>query len=180
MIWYMQADRTAPALTSASGQYVYSEPDPAVAPETFSVTWKYDKFIGTFTNATLPSRDPLMVRSDAYGNYFYGQNGVLHVNRYGYELMAQPQSGGPRPGGTEALKAERVMDPNGLSEGPDSNFAHATMAHARDFLDCIKSRKQPVCDMEVGFYSSLPVLLAVMSIRQERSFTWDGTTAKAV
>ena len=176
MIWYMQADRTGPALTSAMGQYIYSEPDPAVAPDTYSVTWKYEKFIGTFTNASLPSRDPQMVRSDAYGNYFYGENGVLHVNRYGYEVMLNPQS----RRGADSIKPERVMDPNGLSEGPESNFAHATIAHGRNFLDCIKSRKQPVCDMEIGFYSSLPVLLAVMSIRQGRTFTWDGTAAKAV
>jgi len=175
MLWYMQADKTAPVLTSASAQYIHSDPDPEMAPDTYSITWKYEKFVGTFTNATLPSQDPMMVRSDAYGNYFHGQNGVLHVNRYGHAVMPNP-----RNGLGAGLKAERVMDPDGLSEGPDSNFAQATIVHARDFLDCIKSRKQPVCDMETGFYSSLPCLLAVKSIREGRSFIWDGQAAKAV
>jgi hypothetical protein len=72
------------------------------------------------------------------------------------------------------------MDPEGLVETPDSKFGQATILHARNFLDCVKSRQQPACDMETGFYSSLPCLLAVMSIRQGRSFTWDGKAAKAV
>lgn len=181
MLWYMKADKKAPILTSASAQYIFNEPpDLEMAPDTYSITWKYDNFVGTFTNATVPSQDPKMVRSDAYGNYFHGQNGVLHVNRYGYAVMLNPQSRTPQRAGAPAIKAERVMDPNGLSEGPDSKFGQATIVHARDFLDCVKSRQQPVCDMETGFYSSLPCLLAVMSIRQGRSFTWDGKAAKAV
>ena len=82
------------------------------------------------------------------------------------------------------------MDRSGIKSNPESllkirmkdkDFRFRKQGnHMRDFLDCIKSRKQPVCDMEIGFYSSLPVLLAVMSIRQGRSFTWDGTAAKAV
>ena len=67
-----------------------------------------------------------------------------------------------------------------MSENPDSKFGSATVRHTRNFLDCVKSRQKPVCDMETGFNSTLPTLLAVLSIRQGRSFTWDGTTAKPV
>jgi predicted dehydrogenase len=186
MIWYMRADRKAPILTSASAQYFFRQPpNLAMAPDTYSVTWKYDNFVGTFTNTTMPSQDPEILRSDAYGNYFHGQNGVLLVNRYGYVVMPRPRTRAPQPAGSvspaaQAIRAERIIDPDGLSEGPDSKFAQATIVHARNFLDCVKSRQQCVCDMEMGFYSSLPCLLAVMSIRQGRTFTWDGSAAKAV
>lgn len=184
MNWYMNAGRKAPILTSASAQYVGTQPpNLEMAPDTYSVTWKYDNFVGTFTNTALPSQDPEMVRSDAHGNYFHGQNGVLLVNRYGYVVM--PRRGGGQPGGSaatpaQAVTAARVMDPEGMVETPDSKFGQATILHARNFLDCVKSRQQPACDMETGFYSSLPCLLAVMSIRQGRSFAWDGKAAKAV
>jgi hypothetical protein len=72
------------------------------------------------------------------------------------------------------------MDPEGMLETPDSKFADATARHARNFLDCVKSRQQTACDMETGFYSSLPCLLAVVSIRQGRSVAWDGKTVRAV
>jgi len=181
MAWYMKASRKAPILTSAAAQYVFRQPpDLEMAPDTYSITWKYDNFVGTFTNATMPSQDPEMQRSDAYGDYFYGESGVLLVNRFGYAVMPAPRGRARGLPQAQAVKAERVMDPEGLDEGPDSKFGQATILHARNFLDCVKSRQQPVCDMETGFYSSLPCLLAVMSIRQGRSFTWDGSAAKAV
>jgi hypothetical protein len=34
--------------------------------------------------------------------------------------------------------------------------------------------------LEVGFYASLPTLLAVMAIREGRSFRWDDGAKKAV
>ena len=183
MTWYMKAERKAPLLTSASAQYISSQPDLERAPDTYSITWRYDSFVGTFTNATLPSQEPDLMRSDAYGDYLYGQNGVLLVNRSGHAVMPGRGAGPPAgnaTGSPQAVKAERVIDPDGMSEAPDSKFGQATILHARNFLDCVKSREQPVCNMETGFYSSLPCLLAVMSIRQGRTFTWDGGAARAV
>ena len=188
MTWYMKSDREGPLLTSASSQYVDSKPNLETAPDTYSITWKYENFVGTFTNTTMPSQDPDLGMSDAYGDYFYGQNGVMQVNRYGYAVTPSPprrmrQRGGAPAANTPppkpAIDAVRDMDPNGMSEDPDSTFGSATVRHARNFLDCMKSRQQPVCDIETGFYSSLPCLLAVMSIRQGRSFAWDASARAA-
>jgi hypothetical protein len=33
---------------------------------------------------------------------------------------------------------------------------------------------------DIGFYSSLPCIIALMAIQQGRTFTWDGKTAKSV
>ncbi len=54
------------------------------------------------------------------------------------------------------------------------------MGHARNFLDCVRSRQKPVSDLEIGFYASLPTLLAVMAVREGRSFKWDDAGKKAV
>jgi hypothetical protein len=51
-----------------------------------------------------------------------------------------------------------------------------TIAHARNFLDCVKSRKRPTGDIEIGFHSSLPCLLAIQAIRQGRAIATDGST----
>jgi hypothetical protein len=55
-----------------------------------------------------------------------------------------------------------------------------TIAHARNFLDCIKSRQKPISDLEIGFYATLPCLLGVMAVREGRSFKWDNQALKAV
>jgi hypothetical protein len=55
----------------------------------------------------------------------------------------------------------------------------ATTAHAANFLDCVRSRKRPVCDVEVGFYSTLPCMLGLLAIRERRPFTWDAANMRA-
>ena len=181
MLWYMNADRKTPLLTSASAVNAFNQPDPERVPDSYSITWKFDNFVATLTNAVPPSGG--LGRSEMYGDWFYGQKGVFQVNRFGYELrpvLQAPGRGGAPANIPAPLKPERVMDPENMSENPDSKFGSATVRHTRNFLDCVKSRQKPVCDMETGFNSTLPTLLAVLSIRQGRSFTWDGTTAKPV
>jgi predicted dehydrogenase len=175
MLWYMNADATAPALTSASAIYTSGQDPKEVAPDTFSITWNYGKFVATLTNATPPSLEDGFAMPDMYGNYFYGQKGVLLVNRFGWEL--RPQNG--RRGGVQQipLKAERDMDSRLISEDPEGKGGSATVRHTRNFLDCVKSRQKPSCPIEVGFNSTLPTLLAIESIHQKKMITWDGKQA---
>ncbi len=186
MLWYMNADAKGPLLASASYVYTSGTEDPEQAPDTFSVTWKYDGFVATFANATPPGSPGLMM-SDSYGNWFYGQKAVVLVNRYGFEVKPVPQlkiggsAGAPQVTTVpSSVQAERDMDPQGISEDPDSKFGSATVRHTRNFLDCVKSRnsKDLACPMDVGFNSTLPTLLAVMSVRQKKMFAWDGKAGR--
>ena len=157
-------------------------------PDTYAVTWQYENFVATLSNAMVPGeQDP----RDRYGNYFFGDKGVLLVNRIGYEVMpyppAQGRGGGrgqapnapPPPPPAPAIEAKKFKDPSGnMSEVAESSFGSATHRHIRNFLDCVKSRQQPVCNVEVGFYSTLPTLLAIVSVKEGRTVKWDGKAAK--
>jgi len=180
MLWYMNADATAPVLTSASAIYTSGQDPKEVAPDTFSITWDYGSFVATLTNATPPSLEQGYGMPEMYGNWFYGQRGVLLVNRYGYELRPMSQRMGRAGGGTapEALKPERDMDPKGMAEDPEGKGGSATVRHTRNFLDCVKSRAKTACPIEVGFNSTLPTLLAILSVREKKMFTWDGKQAR--
>jgi predicted dehydrogenase len=180
MLWYMNADTTAPVLTSASAIYTSGQDPKELAPDTFSITWDYGTFVATLTNATPPSLEQGYGMPEMYGNWFYGQRGVLLVNRYGYELRPMSQRMGRAGGGTapEALKPERDMDPKGMAEDPEGKGGSATVRHTRNFLDCVKSRAKTACPIEVGFNSTLPTLLAILSVRQKKMFTWDGKQAR--
>jgi hypothetical protein len=116
---------------------------------------------------------------------------VLLVNRIGYEVRPYPPAGG-RGGGREQnpnapapppppppIVAKKFRDPSGnMSEVAESSFGSATHRHVRNFLDCVKSRQQPVCNIEVGFHATLPTLLAIVSVKEGQSVKWDGKTAK--
>ena len=176
MNWFLDCDRKGPWLTSGSGQYVNVEvPEKDQVPDAFVVNWQYRNFVASFSNVVLPNPGGLPLQ----GNFFYGDQGTLIVNRTGYEVRPQPprrrRQGQPEP--PPPIEAKDYRDTRGSSEAAGTSFDKATVAHTRNFLDCIKSRQQPVCEMEIGFYSTLPCLLGVLAVRQGKSFTWDGNKA---
>jgi predicted dehydrogenase len=188
-LWYLNAQRASPLLTSGTAQYVnFVNPDRDQSPDAFSVSWQYPDFVMTFTNAVVQDWE-----FGRQGNYFFGPRGSLLVHRAGYELRPSPSAGrggrgaGPGRGGEPAAAAPAAPPSASLqprrvpwreSDGSDSNSA--TAAHTRNFLDCVKSRQKPVSNLEIGFYATLPTLLAVMAVRQGRSFKWDDSARKAI
>jgi predicted dehydrogenase len=175
-LWYLGSQRSGPLLTSGSAQYVnLVNPERDQSPDAFSVTWQYPNFVMTFTNV-LPDAQP--GEFDRRGNYFFGPLGSLLVNRMGYEVRPKPQvqrgGGSPPPPPTLPFEYRRVPFAENYNDDPH------TIAHARDFLDCVKSRRKPVSELEIGFYASLPCILGVMAVREGRSLRWDDRTLKAV
>jgi predicted dehydrogenase len=170
--WYLKADLKAPVLTSAAAQYItLQNPERDQCPDAFTISWQYDDFVMSFTNAIVHDWE-----FGRQGTYFFGQNGSLLVHRSGFEVRPRPAPGG-RGGQTpppNPLQARRRPFAENYQNDPD------TIAHARDFLDCIKSRKRPVGDVEIGYYSSLPCLLAIHAIREGCSFKYDVNAHKAV
>jgi predicted dehydrogenase len=186
----MKADNKTPALTSASAQYVSFARDPEQFPDVFSASWQYDDFLMTFTNIQTPvpaGEFPLN------GNYFYGQKGVLHVNRSGYRILPVPQrrqapppQAAGRGAGAQAPAAPQAPPPPPIEakvfrhDEAYENDPH-TIAHARNFLDCVKSRNSPVADITtVGFHVTLPCLLGRLAVKEGRAFRWDGRKAVPV
>lgn len=180
MNWYMRADATAPLMTSASAQYVRIPRDPERVPDTYAVTWQYERFVATLSNAMVPGGDN---PTALYGNYFFGDRGVLLVNRYGYEVKpypAAPRSQAPNaPPPEPPIEARRFTDPKGMSETVGSPYGSATHRHVRNFLDAVRSRQRPACDIEIGFHSALPCLLAIVSVKTGKTVRWDGKAAHA-
>lgn len=169
----MQADGKAPIHSSASAQYVHFPRDPEQLPDAFSCVWQYDNFLMTFTNAVLP---PSQDGFPQNGNYFYGSKGVLHVNRSGYRVMPQPQRGGTGRESKESppppIEAKSYKQDEQYQNDPH------TIAHARNFLDCVKSRKSPTADITtVGFSSTISCLLGRLAVKEGKSFAWDGQKA---
>ena len=86
-----------PRTVSASTQYVtVQRPERDQPPDSFVITWQYDKFVMSFTNAYMPIPE----FDNTQGNYFFGTLGTLHVNRISYTLRPLPRRGpaGGQPG----------------------------------------------------------------------------------
>jgi len=174
VLWYLEADRVAPLLTSGSAQYVnFVNPDRDQSPDAFSVSWQYPDFVMTFTNAIVNDWE-----FSRQGNYFIGPGGSLLIHRAGYEF--RPSA--PPANAAAAASAKPAPQPRRVPWREDDSLdpRSSTSAHARNFLDCVKSRQKPVSELEIGFYATLPTLLAVKAVREGRCFKWDDEQKKAI
>jgi hypothetical protein len=88
-----------------------------------------------------------------YGILFHGDKGTLFVDRSKYRLV-------PEKGST--LEQVEVKSSN-----------NANMAHWANFLDCIKSRKNPISDIENCQRSTTTCLLGNVALRSKLRIDWD-------
>ncbi|MDQ3332120.1 MAG: Gfo/Idh/MocA family oxidoreductase [Planctomycetota bacterium] len=90
------------------------------------------------------------------GTTFIGSEGKIHVNRG--KLVVEPEEIAKQPLPDDAVR---------LYESND---------HKRDFLDCIRSRRKPICDVEVGHRSATVCHLGNIAIDLGRPLTWNPET----
>lgn len=97
-----------------------------------------------------------------HGVEFHGENGVLVIDRGGYEVVPE----------TDAMSGTgRVYRMKGKPRRPSSEDFH--FAHVRNFVACLKTRETPAADVEAGHLSIIPSHLANISIRLGRGVAWD-------
>jgi predicted dehydrogenase len=181
MNWYLNMDNRTPQVVQAAAQYVRTPHNPERVPDTYVVTMRYENLVATLSNAALfgPNNEPW------WGNYFYGDRALMLVNREGYEIRPRAVGGGRGGGRGGAAGAQPAATPAqaakvGFDRGKVMGSGDATALLIRDFLDCIRSRQKPLVDIETGFNSTLPTLLAIESIKADgRAFTWDAQARRA-
>ncbi len=96
-----------------------------------------------------------------------GTNGTLFVNDARWKVL--PEYGGQFQ--KRDAKMEKV-------EGPGTPLADTEKLHARNFLDCMKSREMPNCDIEIGHRSTTMSLLANISMAVRQRLDWDAETER--
>jgi hypothetical protein len=184
----MDSQLKAPELTTGVGQYVNDAThDPERPFNAFTASWKYEHFVMSFSNALIGNTD-----FPFHGTVFIGPRGSLVVNRTGYMLRPpEPGLGGGRgragaagaPGSNPQAgrgPAAPPIEGKVMTAGPELEMVvTATTLHVKDFLECVKSRKRPVSDVEIGFYATLPCVLAIRAMREGKAFTWDAEAMKA-
>jgi myo-inositol 2-dehydrogenase / D-chiro-inositol 1-dehydrogenase len=97
------------------------------------------------------------------GTTFEGEKGTIHVNRGSI---------------TVTLNGEKVTDPYKLPTGETKLYV--STGHFPNWLDCIKTRKPPICDVEIGHRSATVCHLGNIAIRTGRKITWDPKTETIV
>jgi predicted dehydrogenase len=96
---------------------------------------------------------------------FHGTKGSMVLTRRGFEVTPQIWSGDEQDG-------KPAMEP--------MKVAAAGGNHVRNFLDCMKSRKLPICDVEEGHLTMVMCHLGNMSMKVGRTLYWDAKKEEVI
>ena len=162
--WAM--DVTVPkSATSVGGKFGFPD-DAEETPDTQQALWEFDGFSMLWEHATAIGQGPYM---RDHGAAFHGNNGVLVVDRGGWEVLPETETKSNRK--TYRMKGE----PRRGSSGQNMN-----QAHMRDFLECVDSRKRPNSDVEIGHNSMIACHLANIAFRTGRRVAWDAAREQVI
>jgi predicted dehydrogenase len=168
------------AVTSTGGRFALQ--DNGETPDTQDALFEYPGFTALYS-----IREASAGRRSGFGLEFFGTKGSMTVSRAGYEVIpdlkidpdnaipvfeGQPV-GGPRH---STVKPEPWIAPRKEAGSSPEQFA----LHARNFLDCIKSRRQPISDVEQGHQTAVACHLANISLRLGRKIRWNADQEEIV
>jgi predicted dehydrogenase len=142
---------------SVGGKYGYPD-DAEETPDTQQVLWAFPDFSMVWEHATAIGRGP---EARDHGVAFHGNDGMLVIDRGGWEVYAE----------TVATGRKTTYKKIGLPRQGGSADFH--FEHVKNFVDCMRSRKQPNSDVEIGHNSMIACHLGNIAFRLGRQVKWD-------
>ena len=148
-------------------------------PDTLEALWTYPE--GTLVTFSQFNANSAPADRRASNVEVRGTKGTLYITWDGYEIVPEEiaEMEFPaltpldRPLGRQwGSRHKRVIGP-AKKEGEDS-----TAAHARNFLDCVRSRKPCNCDIETGQRSTTTTLIANVALKAKSYLEWDASSER--
>ncbi len=151
----------APVSLSAHGGR-YAVDDDRTIPDTMEVTFELPSGVllvfGQYeANGIAPLEFGEVEFRGTLGNLYSGSEGG------GYKIV-------PSPGGQFQPAKPRIQPEQ---KAPGKGGQDLTVLHIRNFVDCVKSRQKPHCDIETGHRSTTFALLANIALATKSRIDWD-------
>jgi predicted dehydrogenase len=157
ILWYMNSSYPL-KVTCSGGRTQTAEFE---VPETATLTFECpENYFAVFTLGYKAMRYHMY--NDQKVEY-HGDKARFDVGREWWELY--PESNAME------MKAAQVNKQPG-------SFKFATAAHIRNFLDCVKTRKEPNAPVEAGQATNIVLCLAMDSLRQGKTLRWNHAARK--
>ncbi len=172
--WALGAE--APVSVTALGGKPAGMKDNREIPDTLEAVWQYpggtivtfSQFNATAGQWSLPGCE-LELR---------GTQGTLYLFGNGYDVVPDPISEDEFPARSPLTRAQdsqyrRNAKPRIEARKVRPSSTADTAPHARNFLDCVKSRARCNCDIEIGHRSTSATLLANIALKTHSVLDWD-------
>ena len=144
------------SITASGAKFVMK--DNAETPDTLQATFEYPGFVLTYENRQANGNS---LFGKGYGIEFHGTEGTMFLDRAGFEVFPEKRRGkdDKEIARTASIRMEQIDD--GLHN------------HVGNFLECVKSRQQPICEIEQGHRSSATCLLGNVALRTRERIEFD-------
>jgi predicted dehydrogenase len=168
----------APKTVSATGGR-FSLKDNGEMPDVLQATYEYDGFVLSYeacninahgTGGRTPEMNYYGMRDKTdrpNGEAYYGTNGALFCDRIGFEIYPEPLAvARTRRERSKPIEAYRM-------EAKRQQSKDATDLHAANFIECVRSRKPPNAEVEIGHRSTTVPHLGNIAYKVGRKLVWN-------
>jgi predicted dehydrogenase len=162
--WFV-GETSPTAVTGCGGKYAVN--DCRTIPDTAEVIFEHASGLLTIFSTFEASGQPLLRTGEIE---LRGTLATAYASMNRIEIV-------PERGGTFQDRRAR-REPLVLSN--QDGFQQLDRAHVRNFLDCVKSRETPNCDVEQGHRSTSYALLANIALATKSRLEWDGVNEQFI
>lgn len=143
------------SVMATGGKYAYPN-DAMETPDTLMAMYDFGDF-GLLWDHTIGIYGANFGRG--HGVAFVGEYGTLVVDRSGWEVLPE----------TNSVSAKKDFEPVPKQKSTGKGL----QLHVQNFLECMKTREKPVCDIEIGAHIARIAHLGNISYRLGRKVFWD-------
>ena len=151
-LWVKDIRELPLAATTAGGNFSF----PDHAHETFdtmSVSYQMKDYVINWEHTAGTETGPY---GKSYGLAFKGNDATLVINREGWEVFPETQDGNYK-----------------VPAMPKQSGGENHEAHMKNFIECIKTRKDPACTIENGRLVALYAHMANIALRTKSRLEWN-------
>jgi len=148
VLWAMGPEKPL-RVSSTGGKFVVD--DNSETPDTQVAVYEFPTYTLVFEQQLLGGLGP---GGRPHGMLFNGSKGTLIIDGSGWEVIPEPKN----------KELEASKHPAGSDGRP---------AHVRNFLDCVKSREEPVENLDIGHHVSTVAHLGNLAFQTKSEIHWD-------
>lgn len=146
--------KTAPLSVVATGGQYSKDDRYRETPDTMNVSYQLDNFTINYDHVAGPLNGPYDRR---YGLAFVGTDATLVIDRDSWEIFPEIENGSykvpARPRKTETERPHEL--------------------HMKNFIECIRSRKDPACTVENGRMVAMYAHMGNIALRTQSRLVWN-------
>jgi predicted dehydrogenase len=164
------------AVTALGGKYVMK--DNREIPDTLEVLWDFDGTLVVFAQYNANAAGGAAREAEIE---LRGTKGTMYIDFDGWQVVPEKVTDQPRPARTPLDRVTERGYPGmkkPVIEARSAQGSQDTAFHARNFLDCVKSRSKCNCDILTGHLSTAATLIGNIAHRTRSYLEWDANSEK--